>query len=143
MLWVRVSSELEIQKLEFEIQELASKAELNKAKADEAQADADNAKLEFVETETGTKHERDMEKQAGQAQGNQNLAVTKALVTPRKRDQTEPDIEAAVGFNEISNGARQLGGGRPAPLPEQLPDMPPILPPLAEEFPIDPQLSSQ
>lgn len=103
--------QLEIQKLEMENQKLASEIELNKAKAAEALAKKDMTDLDFVEQETGTKHARDMDKQKAQSQGNQNLAVTKALTTPLKKDQLAPDIEAAVGFNRISD---KLSEGAPA-----------------------------
>jgi hypothetical protein len=139
------AKELEIKKLELEIQEIQSKIDLNIAKAKQATAAADKSTLDFVEQESGTKHERDLEKQRGQAEGNQNLAVTKALVTPRKSDQTKPDIEAAVGFNEISNGARKIGQGpTPAPVSMPAPVFNPVQPPieLGEEV-IDPALVPQ
>jgi hypothetical protein len=141
---VEETKKLELEKIRYEVEELKSKALLNRAKADEAQADADVAKLNFVEQEKGVKHERDMEKQSGQAQGNQNLEVTKALLKPKKKEETKPDIEGAVGWNEISNGSRQLGG-YPAPEPAlpPVPEMPITPPPLGGEIPIDPQLSSQ
>lgn len=97
--------ELEVEKMEMEVNELRSKAELNAAKAKEAEAKADQATLDFVEQETGTKHEREMEKQRGQAQGNQALEVTKSLLKSKKPDESEPDIEAAIGFNELSGGS--------------------------------------
>jgi hypothetical protein len=80
---------------------------LNRAKAAEAQSNKDLADLEFVEKETGTEHARALERQRAQSEGNQNLAVTKALVTPRKPDQTKPDIEGAVGFNGLSKAMQQ------------------------------------
>ncbi len=144
--------ELTIKKTQLEIQELESKAALNKAKAEEAQADADLKTLQFVENQSGTAHDRDLEKQRAQSEGNQNLAVTKALVTPRKSEETDPDIEAAVGFNELSNGARTIGEGPqamnvPAPPPELEPELglEPGMEPGMEfdpnQLPIDPELS--
>jgi hypothetical protein len=99
--------ELAIKKAEVEIAELESKIMLNRAKAAEAQSNKDLADLEFVEKETGTEHARALERQRAQSEGNQNLAVTKALVTPRKPDQTKPDIEGAVGFNGLSKAMQQ------------------------------------
>jgi hypothetical protein len=55
-----------------------------------------------VETETGTKHLRDIEKQRAQASGNQDLQITKALTAKRKPDESGPDIEAAIGYNQLS-----------------------------------------
>jgi hypothetical protein len=96
--------ELEIKKLEMEIAELDSKILLNQAKAAEAAASKDKMDLDYVEQETGTKHARDMQKQQGQAEGNQTLEVTKALLKPTKPDERKPDIEAAVGYNAITSG---------------------------------------
>lgn len=98
------AKELSIRKLELEIIKLESEANLNNAKTEKTTAEADNENLDFVETETGTKHEREKEKIQAQARGNQSLEVTKALTKTRKPDEKAPDIEAAVGFNELSEG---------------------------------------
>lgn len=105
--------QLAVAKAQKEIEKIQSEIDLNIAKAERERNQADQVNLDTVEQETGTKHERDMEKQRGQSQGNQNLEVTKALVKPKKREEDKPDIEAAVGFNELSkndNGS----GNRPA-----------------------------
>lgn len=99
---------LELEKLRMEVADLREAAELKKAKAREANANADQSTLDFVEQETGTKHERELEKQQGQAEGNKELAVTKALLNPRKADQIAPDIEAAVGYNELTKGKPRI-----------------------------------
>jgi hypothetical protein len=99
--------ELAVKKVEMEIAELESKVALNQAKAQEAMSNKDLKDLEFVEQETGTGHARDLERQRAQSEGNQNLAVTKALVSPRKPDEKAPDIEAAVGFNGLSKAMQQ------------------------------------
>lgn len=95
-------AQLELEKLRHEVDELRSKATLNDAKAKEAEAKADMLDLDFVETETGTKHARELQKQEAQARGNQDLQITKALTTPRKPEEKAPDIETAVGFNRLS-----------------------------------------
>ena len=108
-------AELEIAKLEAELAEIQSRAQLNAAKAQEAMANKDLKDLDFVEQETGTKHARDIDRQTAQAEGNQNLQVTKALLAPVKQGETKPNVEAAVGFNQlsaslnISGQAPQLG----------------------------------
>ena len=109
--------ELEVEKLEAEIAKLRSEAQANAAKAQETTAKTDLANLDYLEQESGTKHERDLEKQAGQARGNQDLQVTKALTTPIKEGTQRPDIEAAVGFNEMSDLLR--GSNRVASPPVQ------------------------
>lgn len=94
--------ELDIQIKEAELQKLQSEIELNMAKAAKEKAIADKTDLDFVEQETGTSHEREMEKQKAQSQGNQNLQITKALAQPRKAEDVPLNIEAAIGFNELS-----------------------------------------
>lgn len=93
--------ELEIMREEKEIEKLNSEIEKNKALAQKALVDADKTALDAVEQETGTEHARAMELQAAQAGGNANLEVTKALLKPKKTDESSPKIEAAVGFNQL------------------------------------------
>lgn len=110
--------ELEVQKLEEELNELRSKTELNRAKAAEAGAKKDLADLNYVEQETGTKHARDLDRQTAQSRGNQDLAVTKALVAPKKPEDKSPDIEAAVGYADMTEEKSRSN--------TILPSMPPI-----------------
>ena len=102
--------ELENQKIQMEIAEIQSrmpetqsKAQLNIAKAREIGSSADLKDLDFVETETGTKHAREMQKTSAQARANQDLAVTKALLLPKKEGEKEGNINAAVGYNRLSD----------------------------------------
>ena len=96
--------QLAVQKAQLENEEIQSKIELNRAQAKKAGSEGDLKDLEYLETESGTKHARDMEKQKAQSQGNQNLQVTKALTTPTKEGETTPNISAAVGYNALTNG---------------------------------------
>lgn len=118
--------ELEIAKLEAEIAKLHADAEESRAKAVKAKAEADQTNLDFVEQETGTKHEREMEKQGGQARANQDLTITKAIVASKKPDEKEPDIEAGIGFNEMSDVLR--GGNRVGSPPAQDEFVPNVVP---------------
>lgn len=70
-------ADLEIEKLEAEINKLKSEtienlaeATLDEAQAEKATSEKDNLDLEFVETESGTKQARDLEKGTAQAAGN-------------------------------------------------------------------------
>lgn len=99
------AKELEVLKLEMEIEKIRSEIDKNRAETIKKTAEADKVNLDVVEQETGTKHERDMEKQKGQAEGNQKLEVTKSLLKARKLAngaESRPDIEAAIGWNEMS-----------------------------------------
>ena len=101
---------LENQKLQMEIAEIQSrmpetqsKTLLNQAKARELGSNADLKDLEFVEQESGTKHARELQKQGAQGRANQNLEVTKALLSPRKEGEKGGNIEAAIGFNGLTD----------------------------------------
>lgn len=95
--------ELENQKTMMEIQKLQTDAMLNQARAREVSSNADLKDLDFVEQETGTKHARELEKQREQAKGNQNLKITEAILKPKKIDERPGSIEAAIGFNRLSD----------------------------------------
>jgi hypothetical protein len=99
-------AKLEVEKARKEVEKLDSEIQLNLAKAEREKAEKDMANLNFVEQESGTNHAREMEKQAGQAKGNMDLEVTKALTKPRKLangSESKPNIEAAVGFKSIAD----------------------------------------
>jgi hypothetical protein len=117
--------ELEIAKLEAEVAEIRARTETHEAKAELTEAQANKTEIETAANATGVAHDREIEKQQGQAQGNKELAVTKALVTPKKADQSKPDIEAAIGYNELSNGS----GRRNAEI------SPPVMPQTVDSFP--------
>lgn len=104
---------LELKKLQKEIEKLDSEINKNNALAGKAQSEKDLNDLDFVETETGTKHARDLEKQGEQARANQTLEITKGLLKPGKPGERQPDVEAAVGFNAITdmNANRRSGAG--------------------------------
>jgi len=81
--------ELELAKLQAEINEENARAYLAQAKAMEAQAKArelgskaDKTDLDFIEQETGTTHARDMDRHQAQAEANERLEITKAIVNP-------------------------------------------------------------
>jgi hypothetical protein len=100
--------EAKIVKLEAEAMEVQTQAQLNQAKAREALARADMTDLNYVEQETGTKHARDIQKTERQAEANQDLVVTKAILgqrngaTPDGKIDTSPtreNIGDAIGYN--------------------------------------------
>ena len=96
--------QLEIEAKQKEVEKLQSEINLNNARAKKEGADADKKNLDYLEQETGTTHAREMEKQKGQAEGNQNLEVTKALLKPGKVGESSPNIPAAVGYNALTQG---------------------------------------
>lgn len=106
--------QLEIEKARMEIQVLQSEALLNQARARKEQSQSNKTDLDFVEQETGTAHERELEKQKAQARGNQNYAITKALTEKRKPDEQLGNIEAAIGFNQLSDMMEGSGPRTPA-----------------------------
>ena len=97
--------ELELEAKRQEVKKLQSEVALNEAKAQAELLQANNEA-------SGLKHSREMEKQQAQARGNQELEVTKAITKPRKDGESRPDIEAAIGYNQLSDklGLGSLGG---------------------------------
>jgi hypothetical protein len=94
--------ELEVALLEVEIAEAQANAALKKAQAAKAMADAEATEADTAQDVAGVKHERALQASQAQSEGNQNLEITKALTKPKKEGEGEPDVEAAVGWNEIT-----------------------------------------
>ena len=122
-----------------------SNIDLNKAKADDAEASSEQKQIATAHVATGQKHAENMEQQTAQSQGNQDLAVTKALLHPLKPDQSHPNIEAAVGFNKMS---RQIDDTPPPPDNADFgsgapPQMAPGGPPGSPQLTQDPSLGAQ
>jgi len=116
--------QLELEKLKMEIQKLQSEISLNQAKAQATEADAAVSVTQAENEASGLNHERNLQKQSAQAKGNQSLEITKGLLKSRKAEDTRPDIQAAVGWNELSklsDAPRQRPAQRTAPTqsPEQ------------------------
>ena len=81
----------EIAKLNSETQENLAEAALDEAKvgtegakANDLQSNADKKDLDYVEQETGTTQERDLEKQGEQAKANTKMKVIDNLTKPKK-----------------------------------------------------------
>ena len=49
-----------------------------------------------------------MEKQRAQANANQDLEVTKSILKNRKKDEIAGDIDAAIGYNVLSNKKQKM-----------------------------------
>ena len=97
--------ELELKKIELELSEIQSRIDLNASKAKLNQSNADLKDLDFVQEETGTKHARHVELSKAQAKGNQELEVTKALLTPDKTTG-KVSVNDALGYkNLLENNA--------------------------------------
>ncbi|QEG09299.1 portal protein [Stenotrophomonas phage Pokken] len=94
--------ELEQQKLQSEIQESQAKIAYYQAQAQRAAAEAQATGIEATKNATGQKFAEDIAKQQGQAEGNQDLEVTKALLSKRKEGEGTPDIEGAIGWNSLT-----------------------------------------
>ena len=95
--------QLEIEKLKMEIQKLQSDIAYNNARVQETLAKADAENIDTQLTIDGTKHQRELEKQKAQARGNQNLEVTKALLKSVKKEESNPNITEAIGFNALTD----------------------------------------
>lgn len=115
---VKAKAELEISQIQLENAKIQAQiAELN-ARTEKLLAEADSLDLQTEQDAAGITHNRNMEKQSEQARGNQDLQITKALTASRKEGEKEPDIEAAVGFSELSKKMASAFSQAPAqPIP--------------------------
>lgn len=96
-------AQLSLEEMRMKVQKMRSEIGKNDAHAEKLATEADLNTLELIEQETGTNHERDLQKQGEQARANQDLEITKALLKPRKADEERPDVPAAVGYNHLSD----------------------------------------
>ena len=96
-------AKLEVEEKRALVAKIMSEVAMNEAKAEESRSKKDALDLNYVEQDTGTQHARNMERMKAQAEGNQNLQITKALTTPKKEGEQSPDLAAAIGFNQISD----------------------------------------
>jgi hypothetical protein len=94
--------QLEIRKLQAEVQKTEADAQLSMAKARKELSEADLKDLDYVEQETGTKHERDRDLHGAQAEANQKHEITKAFLAPQKEGESRPDISGAVAYNQFT-----------------------------------------
>jgi hypothetical protein len=95
--------ELEIAKLEREIARIEAETEALRAQAGERLAKAQQIDSNIMNDVAGITHSRALEKQKAQSDGNRDLEITKALARTRKPEEQAPDIEAAIGFNQLSD----------------------------------------
>ena len=115
------TQQLELKKLELEIQKIDSEIKKNLAHADKLESDADAKDLETEMKGAGITHAQDMEKQSEQARGNQDLEITRALMRSEKEGETSPDIEAGVGYNQLSKELNSASNQPRSVLPPQVP----------------------
>lgn len=118
--------ELELAKLEAEIAEIQANTAESHARARKAMAEADDTDLSTVERGSGVEHKRNLQQAAAQAEGNRDLEITKSLTKPTKEGEKEGDLEAAIGFNELTRNQDKAA-----------PTVDSVVPPQAQS--IDPQ----
>jgi len=93
---------LQREQAQLQVELLKSQIEMNRARAMEAQAGAQESMVNVEEVASGSRHKKAVDLAKAQARGNQNLAITKALTKNRKIDEAPADIEAAIGFNQMT-----------------------------------------
>lgn len=96
-------TQLQLQAAQLTIQKLQAEIQLMQAKSDMETSKKDLSNLDYVEQETGTKHAREMQLAAMNESGQHNVAITKALLTPTKPEESKPDIHAAIGFKHLTD----------------------------------------
>ena len=105
--------QLQLEELRLKIKKLQADVAAQMATAELRLAQANKTDTDTAEQASGIKHERDIEKQQAQAQGNQNLEIMKSLVKPRKEGESRPDVEAAVGWNELTRNINKAPPASP------------------------------
>lgn len=108
---------------QLEIEKLMSEIELNKARASQANAQANNTELETELEGMGIKHDRAVEAQGAQARGNRSLEVSKALLAGQVG---AGNIEAAVGFNKLTELEESRDTNLPIPPQDPLVNQEPL-----------------
>lgn len=104
---------MEVMKMQKEIEKLDSEIAVNMSQAEENRAEARLDAAKAMNELTGVTHQQGMERSQAQARANQNLEVTKGLLKPRKQGETPPDVQSAIGFNELSKMMDDLGAMSP------------------------------
>lgn len=101
----------EVLKLNAEAAKIHAEGGLKVAQTENTNADTDLKNLDFVETETGTKHAREMDKQGQQAEANANLKIVDGILNQRNgasadgkvdTSPTRENIEEAFGFTQLT-----------------------------------------
>lgn len=101
--------QLELQRAQKEIEKLDSEIAYNIARAERESSTTDKTNLNTQMEADGTKHSREIQKQKAQARANQELEITKALTKPVKEKEFAPNIDAAIGYNQLSDYITQGG----------------------------------
>lgn len=117
--------QLELLKLQKEIERLDSEIQLNFAKARDAMSKAGKTELDTLEEELGVKHARNIDFAQAQARGNQDLELIKAYLKSRKPDEIPGDITGGLGLTQLLD---QLRKERNFETLDNSPAVPPINP---------------
>ena len=126
----QMMQQIQLKKAELELAKLESEVMWNQARAMREEAQAQFLAVNANDSMTGVKHARDIERMKAQAEGNQSLEITKALLKSQKEGDSIPDIEAAMGFNELTKQANRAATemaalrGASRPLNQEDPDDP-------------------
>lgn len=82
--------------------------ELKQAQAANLRAQADGKNIDNLRKATGADHNEKMEQMKAQAEGNQDLEITKALLKDHKPEDKPGSVEAAVGYNRLSKAMHEM-----------------------------------
>lgn len=82
--------------------------ELKSAQAANLRAQADGKNIDNLRKATGADHNERMEQMKAQAEGNQDLEITKSLLKDHKPGDKPGSIEAAVGYNRLSKAMHEM-----------------------------------
>lgn len=89
-------------KLQLDSYKVQTDAALAQAKIEETKANTESIIIDNKMEYYGIKHANEMDKQQAQANANQKLEISKALLKPRKPDETRPDVQSAIKWVGLS-----------------------------------------
>lgn len=92
----------ELRKAEAEAAEAEAKVQLIYAQIARLEAETNKTAVDVVDQASGRKHQNAIELQQAQSAGNQELEITKALAKSRKEGERDPDVAAAIGYQQLS-----------------------------------------
>ena len=95
--------ELELLKAQKQIEEIEANIAYLQGRTAKNMADAEETQVNTALNASGESQRRAIAAQKAQARGNQDLEVTKALLSQTDPTKAPKDIEAAIGYNYLTN----------------------------------------
>lgn len=108
--------QLQVEEQRLKNEKLKSETQENYADAEKKLAEAQGTTVDTDRVINGDSHKEKMAEMRAQAEGNQDLEITKALLKDRKAEDVPGDVEAAIGYNTVSRRLRNAENPPISPL---------------------------